>query len=132
MSQQLPHLNFPIGDVPKSSYIYGLAYTGAGLYLGDLEYHQSVAERHPNFVLKCSYLKDLEYADTFNIIGVDGGKESEQVKLGVDVTAVIAYKTPFVVNGKPVKVSLSLGEGVACNTIFSWPFLHTIKDSIMT
>ena len=36
------------------------------------------------------------------------------------------------VNEKLVTVSLSLGEGVACNTIFSWPFLQTIKASIMT
>ena len=40
---------------------------------------------------------------------VDGGKESEQGKGGVDVTTVIAYKTPFVVNGKPVTLSLALG-----------------------
>ena len=36
------------------------------------------------------------------------------------------------VNGQPVIVSLALGEGVACNTIFSWPFLQTIKVSILT
>ena len=36
------------------------------------------------------------------------------------------------VNVKPVTVSLALGEGVACNTIFSWPFLQKIKASIMT
>ena len=51
---------------------------------------------------------------------------------GVDVTAVITHKTPFVVNGKPMTVSLALGEGVACNIIFSWTFLQTIKSSVMT
>ena len=35
------------------------------------------------------------------------------------------------VNGKPVTVSLAIVEGVAFNTIFSWPFLQTIKASIM-
>ena len=29
-------------------------------------------------------------------------------------------------------VSLALGEGVACNIIFSWPFLQKINDSIIT
>ena len=67
----------------------GLDDTGAGLNLENLEYHQSVAERHPNLVLKFEYLKDLEGMDPFNISGVDGGKESSQVKGGVDVTAVI-------------------------------------------
>ena len=110
----------------------GLANKGAELNLENIEYDQSVAERHPNLVLKFAYLKDLEDLDPFNISGLDGGKESEQRKGGVDVTAVITYKTPFVVNGLPVILSLALGEGVACNTIFSWPFLHTIKDSIIT
>ena len=36
------------------------------------------------------------------------------------------------VNGKPVKISLSLGEGVAYNTIVLWPFMYTIKASIVT
>ena len=42
------------------------------------------------------------------------------------------YKNIFVVNGKLVIVSLTLGEGMACNTIFSWPFLQKIKASIVT
>ena len=57
-------------------------------------------------------MKDIEDVDLFNISGVDRGKESKQGKRGVDVTTLITYKTPFVVNGKPVTASLSLGEGV--------------------
>ena len=56
--------------------------------------------------------------DPLNISGIDGGKESEQVKVGVVVTSVITNKTPFVENGQTVPVSLALGEGVARNTIF--------------
>ena len=59
MSQQLPHLKFSIGEEQKSSYMSGLADTGAGLKLGNLEYHQSAAERHPNLLLKFAYSKDL-------------------------------------------------------------------------
>ena len=88
MSQQFPHLNFQIGEGPKSSYISGLAYTGAGLNLGNLEYHQSVSEFQPNLLLKLLYLKDMDDVDPFNISGVDGGKESEQGKGGVDVTTL--------------------------------------------
>ena len=112
--------------------MYGLADMGVGLNLGNLEYHQSVAERHPNLVLKFAYLKDLEDVDPFNISGVYGGKESVQGKGGVYVTTVITYKNPLVVNRKLVTVSLALGEGVAFNIIFSWPFLQIIKSSIMT
>ena len=66
---------------------------------------------------KFAYLKDLEDVDPFNISGVDWGKENEQGKGGVDVTTEITYKTTFLVNVQPVAVSLSLGEGMACNTI---------------
>ena len=62
---------------------------GDGLNLGKLEYHQSVAERHPNLVLEFAYLKDLDYLDPFNISRVDGEKENEQGKGEVEVTAVI-------------------------------------------
>ena len=51
----------------------------------------------------------MEDVDPFNISGLYGGKESKQVKVEVDVTALITYKNPFVVNGKPGTVSLALG-----------------------
>ena len=89
MSQQLPHLNLPIGEGQKLSYTYGLADIGSGSNLGNLEYHQSVAERHPNLVLDFAYLKDLEDVYPFNTSGVNRGKESEQGKVGADVNAII-------------------------------------------
>ena len=70
MSQKLLHLKFPIGGEPKSSYMSGLEDTGAELNLVNLEYHQSVAERHPNLVLKCLSLKDLYDVNQYNISGV--------------------------------------------------------------
>ena len=48
--------------------------TLAGLNLRNLECHQSVAEHHPNLVLKFAYLKDLDDVDPFNISGVGGVK----------------------------------------------------------
>ena len=75
----------------------------------NIECHQSVAERHPILVLKFVYLKDLEDVYTFNISGVDRGRENEHGNGEVDVTALITYKTPFMINGKPVTVSLALG-----------------------
>ena len=74
----------------------------------------------------------MEDMETFKISGVGSGKEGEEDKGGIDVTAVITYKTPFVVNGQQVTVSFALGEGVACNTIFSYPFLYAIKGSVLT
>ena len=128
----MPHLNFSIGEDPKSSYMSSLSDIGSGLNLGNLEYHQSVPERYPNLVLKFVYVKDLEYVDPFNVSGVDRGKEKEQGNGGVDITTVITYKNTFAVNRNQMTVYLALGEEVACNTIFSCPFLQTNKASIVT
>ena len=60
--------------------MYFLDNTGYGLNPGNLEYHQSVSERHPNLVLKFAYLKDMDDVDPSNINEVDVVKESEQGK----------------------------------------------------
>ena len=60
ISQQLQNLNFPIGEVPKSYYMSGLVDTVAELNLVNIEYHQSVAQRQPNLVLKFACLEDLD------------------------------------------------------------------------
>ena len=75
MYQQLPYLNLPIGEVTKSSYMSGLDNTGAGLNLGNLEYHQSVAECHPKLMLKFAYLKDMDDVNTLNTSGLESGKK---------------------------------------------------------
>ena len=111
-------------EIPNKRGTKTIPYVFIGQYrnrfnLLNIEYYQSVTERNPILVLKCSYLKDLDDVDPFSIRGVLGRKQSEQGRLGLDFTAVITYKTRLVVNGKPVTVSLDLVEKVACNTIFS-------------
>ena len=71
MSQQFLHLKFLRVEVQQLSYMFGLADIGAGLNLGNLDCHQSVADLNPNLVLNFAYLKDLDDVDTFNISGVD-------------------------------------------------------------
>ena len=74
-----------------------------------MDYHQSVAERQPNLVLKLAYLKDMDNLDPLDISWVYGGKENVQGKIGVYVTSVITYKNKFMVNLQPVKLSLVQG-----------------------
>ena len=69
--------------------MFGLDDTGYGMNLVNIYYHQSVAERYPNLVLKLTYMKDLYDVDPFNISGVDGGKGSKQGNIGVGVTILI-------------------------------------------
>ena len=77
--------------------------------VGNLEYHQSVAESHPNLLLKFAYLKNLDDIDLFNIRRLHRGKESDQGKVGVYVTTLITYKNTFVANIRLMKISLVIG-----------------------
>ena len=56
--------------------MFEFANTGARLNKVNMDFHQSVAEIHPNLVPELAYFKDLDDMDPFNISGVDGGKES--------------------------------------------------------
>ena len=67
----MPHLNFPIGDGPISSKIFGLDDTGSGLDLVNLYYHQLVAQFHPNLVFKFECSNYMDNIDPFNISGED-------------------------------------------------------------
>ena len=50
--------------------------------------------------------------EPLKISGVKEGKDIEQGRVAVDVTAVSTYKNPFEVNGKLVTVSLTHVEWV--------------------
>ena len=54
--------------------MFGLSNTGSRINLVNTYYHQSVADHHPNLVLKFAYLNDLDDVDPFKISGLYGGK----------------------------------------------------------
>ena len=55
--------------------MFGLENTRSGLNLGNMDYQQSVADLHPNLVLKFAYFKNLDNVDPFKISGVIRGRE---------------------------------------------------------
>ena len=73
-SQQLPHLNFSIGQVHGLYNMFSLEDTRAGLNLVDLEYHQYVADRKPNFMANFDYFKGMDDMYLLDISGLGGGK----------------------------------------------------------
>lgn len=75
-------------------------------------------ERHSNLKVNVAFLKGLYGVDPFNTSGVDRLKYHEQGKVGVDVTSVITYKNPLMVNSQPMMVYLALRELVAFTSSF--------------
>ena len=58
--------------------MFELADPGSRSNLINMDYHQSVSERHTNLVFKFEHFKDLNNMDPFNIIGVDEGEKNRE------------------------------------------------------
>ncbi len=129
ISQNLPHVHLPIGPIAetpddKGGQLMAMCDTGAGLNLGNLQYHTSCYKIAPRLVE--SYFTFAEEGfDPITIGGVDGQSQG-----GLSLTAIITYWLPYEVNGRPATISIGLAEGTATNTILSHPFLRTMQAHI--
>ncbi len=129
ISQNLPHVHLPIGPIAetpddKGGQLMAMCDTGAGLNLGNLQYHTSCYKIAPSLVE--SYFTFAEEGfDPINIGGVDGQSQG-----GLSLTAIITYWLPYELDGRPATISIGLAEGTATNTILSHPFLRTMQAHI--
>ena len=68
-------------------------------------------------------MKDIVNLEEFNIGGVAADSFTS-------VVAVIIYKTPFVVNGRPMNLVMGLSDDCAANTILGLTFLRSMRATI--
>ena len=129
ISQNLPHIRLPIGpvsaspdDVPGS--LLAMCDSGAGLNLGNLQYHTSCYKTAPHLV-KSFFKFDEEGFDPIVIGGV--GDEGDG---GLRLTAIITYHLPFEMDGHPAHIAIGLAEGTTTNTIISYPFLRNMQAHV--
>jgi hypothetical protein len=99
--------------------------SGAGLSLGCLAYHNSIYNRHPEFVHSWLDIEDSPYMEEFTIGGIDTKGNPTRV------TSMISYITPFTINGQAVNIQFALAEDVASNTIIGIPFLRSTCSSLL-
>ena len=130
VSHLLSHMCFPIGesDQEGEATLLGMVDTGAGLNIGRLGYHCSISERFPQLVAQFALIKDIPGMEPLSVGGIGSGDGNPTA---LECMAIITYKMPFIVSGQPVVVSFALGEGVACNTVFSYPFLSALEAGIV-
>ena len=124
ITQAMPHIKIAIG-LDGKAVLEVMTDTCAGLNLGSLAYHLSLYESNPHLVYQFAYIKDVDNLDAFSIGGIS--REAG----GIEVTAVIAYKTPYRVDGQPVVLTIALSEHAAANTIFGLPFLRATQSSLL-
>ena len=124
ISQVLPHIHFPI-RMKSEATIMSMVDSGSGLNLGSLSYHRSIADKCPQVVEEFTNLTEAENLNEFDIGGVDTRANSTKI------TAVVTYKTPYRVNGRPVHVSFGLSEHASINTILGLTFIRATRCAVL-
>ena len=125
-SQVLPHMRFPIGTrTENQGTLRCLIDTGASLNVGRTSYHDSIAKTRPDIVHYYGPITDAPGFNPLTIGSVNGDSPS------TPLDAIITYKTPYVLNGRPVHLTFALGSSIATNSIVAFPFLQSIKAVLM-
>jgi len=99
--------------------------TGAGLNLGRRQYQAKVFRLRPEIVEQYEEIDNVSNMEKFGIGGIKGSN------IGIQCTAVITSKLPYVHNGAPVQLTIALSDDAAANTILSSGFLKNTKCAIL-
>ena len=121
MSQALPHIDIPVGmDIKSNQSLRVVFDSGAGLNVGRRSYHEGIRQNYPHLI---SHYIDLEANnfDTPSIGGVDGNA------YGTAVTALLTYRTPFLVHGQPVELAFGLVDGLCAKSIIGITTMQKAK-----
>lgn len=120
MTQTLPKMFLPIGNLEDNNRLLGIVDTAAGACLGNLQYHEAAAKMLPGIITNFVKFEESLYREE-HIGGIDGGPAS------VTITASCDYILPYQVKGVRASLRLALAPHIATNTIFGITFLRQCK-----
>ena len=130
VSNELPHVNFPIGKELSDGRLNCLFDTGAAMCTGALLYHvEHIINVVPNFVKRYEKFDDVN--NPFDPVKLCGAildtSDYVEAEHGI-LSAVVEYYTPFTsIDGTPITVTIALGNDMSVDTILGIPFLDEIK-----
>ena len=127
VNARLPHINLPVGDEKDAEIsMEAMIDTGAGLNLGCCQYHAEAYRFRLKIVEQYKEIDNVSNMEKFRMGGI---KRSDS---GIECTAVITYKLPYVHNRAPVRLTKAQSDaGVAANTILSSRFIKNNKCAIL-
>ena len=96
------------------------------------KFHQSVQKRNQKRHQNNNTSQAAKTSKIMRVVRPRKNNEQKSALQEKEITVVIKLKNTFSVNAKPLTLSFAQVEVVACNTIYSWLLLLTIKSSIMT
>jgi hypothetical protein len=98
--------------------------SGGALNLGDLAYHQSLADVYPEVVYEFKSWEEVSSLERLKIYGVS--KENETA---VEISHVVRYHTPYRYQGQPVLISYALSPTASCTALLGITF-HTEANAV--
>ena len=119
---ELPHLQFLLGQPSDSIGISFLYDTGAAINTGYLPYHLHIMQECPQAVRSFEEFNGTNPFEPIKLCGAitDPSLYNEE-KHGI-LSAVVRYKTPYVLmSGEPFILAFALGNNMIVNTIFGLP-----------
>ena len=124
---ELPHIRFPIGNANSDGSLHNLFDTGAALNTGLLSYHQSLKKIRPELIHSYEEFNGTNPFDPIKLCGALKDTSDYSTATHGILSAVIRYKTPFVINGKKITISYALGKDVAVNSILGIPTITELQ-----
>ena len=125
---ELPHLDFQVGQASDSMALSFLYDTGAAINTGYLPYHKKIMHECPHIVESYEEFNGSNPFEPIKLVGaITDPDVYDKERHGV-LSAVVRYKTPYIMrSGKPFKLCFALGADMSVNSIFGLPGILEIS-----
>jgi hypothetical protein len=129
VDNMLPVLSLALGlGATDNISLTGLCDSCGALNTGYTLFHQWIYATYPHLVAEYREFNDKNPFEPIKLLGaIRHPSDFNETDYGL-LTAIIRYKTPYTAtDGKPILLSIALGNDVSTNTIFGLPTLDSLQ-----
>ena len=124
---ELPHIRFPVGSNDEDGSLLNLFDTGAALNTGQLSYHMALKKMRPDLIASYEEFNGTNPFEPIKLCGAIQDPSTYSTERHGILSAVIRYKTPFVINGRAITLDFALGKDVSVNSILGFPSITELQ-----
>ena len=119
---ELPNLDFQVGQASDAMTLSFLYDTGAAINTGYLPYHKKIMEECPHIIESYEEFNGTNPFEPIKLVGAITDPDIYDREQHGVLSAVVRYKTPYVLrSGKPFALCFALGSDMSVNSIFGLP-----------
>jgi hypothetical protein len=104
---ELPHIRFPVGSNDNDGSLLNLFDTGAALNTGQLSYHVTLKKMRPDLIESYEEFNGTNPFEPIKLCGAIHDPSTYSTEKHGILSAVIRYKTPFIVNGRAITLDFA-------------------------